>query len=342
MKEPRGVFVPGEVLERRDLRTSEKLLLGLMENLSRNSGIAYASVEIYAGRLGIDQRTVRRALRGLEGRGLIVQEQPGGGREKTATYRLALAAEKPGQIARVSGDGNPDNLSTKPGQLVPGNAGNLSTKHGQLAPQVKMSEHMSGEGEDPAPGARGEQNGTAAPPDLDALTRCVWDSGPRPHGQTIDNCRATIGRDIDAKVYTLANLADYLGATNDGRAPFWKFETAIPDFLKRLADCDFESVAGLFAQIKKGDVARRKADGIVGVVLAVFSHAVDIQVTEPSKEFPRIETAEQFNAWEFSPPAGASPPNTRLARQDAPQPARPARWGEEANKNERSGCDERF
>jgi hypothetical protein len=77
---PSGVFVPGEVLERRDLRPTEKLLLGFMENLSRKSGLAYASVEACADRLGIDPRTVRRALRDLEGRGFIVQEQPGRGR----------------------------------------------------------------------------------------------------------------------------------------------------------------------------------------------------------------------------------------------------------------------
>lgn len=150
----------------------------------------------------------------------------------------------------------------------------------------------------------------------------MWDSGPRPSGQTVDDCRATIGRDIDAKVYTLANLARYLVVTNGTRAPFWQFKTAIPDFLKRQADCDSESKARLFAQVKKGYTARRRADGIVGVVSGVFSHAVDLRVTAPSKAFPRIETAEQFAEWEFSPPPPVGDPNPRLAHQDGPGTAR--------------------
>jgi DNA-binding transcriptional ArsR family regulator len=128
-----------DVILRLPVQAGEKLLLALMENLSRKSGLAYASVETYATRIGSNPRTVRRLLRNLERRGVVILERPGGGRSRTAAYRLNLRAEKPGQVASVSDALNADRTGRKPGQSVRANPDKSGRKPGQVVPQVVMS-----------------------------------------------------------------------------------------------------------------------------------------------------------------------------------------------------------
>jgi DNA-binding transcriptional ArsR family regulator len=332
MKEPRDILIAKSILALPGLTDGERLLLARMENLSRKSGLAYASVDTYAGELGRDPRTIRRLLRRLERRGLIVQVRPGGGRLKTAAYRLALSPEKPGQAAPVSGAGNPDKTGPKPGQVVHENAGKSGQKYGQVAPQV-VDEYADRvvEGEQmkrtPAPSAPVSDNGHGSngPPDVAALAQRAWDASPRrPPGQTVADCESAIRGHIAQGAYTARTLAAYLDATakSGGPVEFWKLNDAVPRFAKRRDDKAWKDRARLFASAPKGYLARRKADGATGIVHEWCNEAVTIRVTEPVTDWVRIETAEKFDEWEFTPPSATAAPDGRQARQDGPQAAR--------------------
>jgi DNA-binding transcriptional ArsR family regulator len=114
-----GVIVPQAILDLGGFHLSEKLLLALLENLSRKSGLAFASVKRYAERLGTNERTVRRLLRRLENRKAIERVEEGGGRLRTAVYRLMSPPTQPGQIVPLSDHGNSDKANEKPGQNAP-------------------------------------------------------------------------------------------------------------------------------------------------------------------------------------------------------------------------------
>jgi hypothetical protein len=171
---------------------------------------------------------------------------------------------------------------------------------------TELVDITGGELDTPRPHARctAENGSGMAPPDLDTLARQLWNSGPHPPGQSLADCLGTLARDLDAGAYTLTDLSRFLVTTDGSRPPFWEFKRAIPDFLKRLADRGLENLARLFATAKKGDVARRKADGARGTVWEACNVAITVRLTDPEIDWPRIETAEQFQGWDFSPPDG--------------------------------------
>jgi len=154
MKQAGGVFIPTEVLRRHDLGPAQKLLLGLLENLSRRSGIAYASVATYAARLGLGRRTVQRLLHRLETLGLICQEQPGGGRGLATVYRLRQGIENPDKLADL-GHENPAAFVQEPGRKVRSNTAKSGQEPGQVDAPVNMSKHMSEERVNSGPDAAG-------------------------------------------------------------------------------------------------------------------------------------------------------------------------------------------
>jgi len=161
---PRGFFVAGEILAA-DLTPAEKLLLGLMATLARQSGQAYASVDTYALRLGVNSRTVQRLLRDLERRGFIVQDRPGGGGRRAATvYRLRPPAPDtavPRQIAAPTGKASPDKADPDPRQFAAPKRRASPDKSGPQPRQIAAQgvdegrDNNRGEGErPPAPQAR--------------------------------------------------------------------------------------------------------------------------------------------------------------------------------------------
>jgi hypothetical protein len=114
---PRGFFLAGEILAC-DLTPAEKLLLGLMSTLARQSGQSYASVDTYSRRLGVNSRTVQRLLRDLERRGFIVQDRPGGGGRVATVYRLMPAVVLPRQNAAPTGKDGPGTTTSHPRQFA--------------------------------------------------------------------------------------------------------------------------------------------------------------------------------------------------------------------------------
>ena len=66
-----------------------KLLLSLIAGLSRQSGLAFGSVDFYSIRLGLAPRHIRRLLRLLEGQGLLIREISTRGR-RTQGYRVVV------------------------------------------------------------------------------------------------------------------------------------------------------------------------------------------------------------------------------------------------------------
>jgi hypothetical protein len=150
-----GVGILSVILQLPGLKPGEKLLLALMENFARKSGLAYASIETYAERLGTDPRTIQRRLRNLERRGFVVPEQRGGGRSKTATYRLNLQTDKPRQLATLSDTVKGDKSGAKPRQNMRGNGDKCGCKPRQLAAQV-YSEYTDTriQENDPSPSSR--------------------------------------------------------------------------------------------------------------------------------------------------------------------------------------------
>jgi hypothetical protein len=131
----RGIWLASPLPCVRGLSGQAKILLGLMESLATKSGRAYASVDLYAGRIGLSTRQTRKLLRALERGGYI--EAIGkrtGGRCLTIEYRIMPWREKAEQAFRVSdgqkaeekgtetrntGAGKAEQKGPKPGTGVP-------------------------------------------------------------------------------------------------------------------------------------------------------------------------------------------------------------------------------
>lgn len=94
----------------RGLRWAERMVLGNLADHANGEGRAWPSVATIAGEEGIGQSTVKRALRGLEARGLIRPERPGGGRKATTVYVVANT----GNPVRETGFSGTETRSERP------------------------------------------------------------------------------------------------------------------------------------------------------------------------------------------------------------------------------------
>jgi len=75
-------------------------------------GVAFPGPESIAKNIGVSERNVYRALRGLAAKGTVVTLDAGGGRNNVAKRRVVLP-ETLAQGVRVSDDGNPDKSASK-------------------------------------------------------------------------------------------------------------------------------------------------------------------------------------------------------------------------------------
>ncbi len=62
------------VLQRKDLLSSEKILLSLIQALSNKKGVCNASNEFFAQKLNVTQRGIQKLLKSLDEKGYIVRE----------------------------------------------------------------------------------------------------------------------------------------------------------------------------------------------------------------------------------------------------------------------------
>jgi DNA-binding transcriptional ArsR family regulator len=87
-----AITIDPELLRRRDLTASEKLVLAVVETLGRGPSGFWMRVGELGESLGVDAGTARRTLRRLEQKGLIVRFDAGGrGAGSTARYRVVEA-----------------------------------------------------------------------------------------------------------------------------------------------------------------------------------------------------------------------------------------------------------
>ena len=117
-----------------------RILLVLARYASKN-GKAWPGMSIIAQASGTDRRDVQRTIRRLEGRGLVVRVSAGGGRAKSAVYRLHIP-KTAGDLTPVSGGETAGDLPRKGGCFDPETAVNLTARV-----CMNMNEH-GGNGKD--------------------------------------------------------------------------------------------------------------------------------------------------------------------------------------------------
>ena len=289
-------------------------------------------VRLLAKDLGMSVNTVLRALHEAADKGLLLILNPNARRGQRRRYDAR-------PVDTWQSDSASEALSSGPKRTIPCGATDSGADTPRrtrpcvtsaAAPESRKEEEPDkelGKKRTPAPSAHVSDNGhnSNGPPDLAALAQRAWDASPRrPQGQTVADCERTISEHIAQGAYTARQLAAYLDATEKGGGPveFWKLGEAVPRFAKRNTDEAWEHKARLFASAPKGYLARRKADGATGIVDEWCNEAVTIRVTEPVADWVRIDTAEEFDEWEFTRPPATAAPDGRQARQDGPQAVR--------------------
>lgn len=113
------------------------VLLCLADHANEKQALAWPSVETVAGRTGLDERTVRAALRKLVRLGLIEVADPSS-RHRTTTYRLLLsrAGSRPSFDAMKGGD-SPVPVGDSPvdgGQTASGKRATRPFREGSVPP----------------------------------------------------------------------------------------------------------------------------------------------------------------------------------------------------------------
>jgi len=173
----------------------------------------------------------------------------------------------------------------------------------------------------PAPAARARagkatasgNNGAAGKtPDLETLAQRVWESGPKPRGQTGQECLETLRRHVAERQYTVENLADYVQADGNGDpGPFWQLNEAVPRFLKRREDESRERRAILFQAVNKDDLAERRDGTARGTVIVRINDKIAVKIDGPDgigpdgERFVNIKDVATFEKWAFRPPHAA-------------------------------------
>lgn len=109
---PAALITSGRLAESGADRTELLILVGIAAHINGETGKCWPSMETLAKCAGVQPRTARRAVRRLEGRG-IINIDPGGGRWKTNTYSIKpvalddpVTADIPGRPERPSIESN--------------------------------------------------------------------------------------------------------------------------------------------------------------------------------------------------------------------------------------------